>query len=213
MHILIADDHVLVREGLAHVLRSAFEGVSIHEAADFGEVHATLAEVGDIDLVLLDLCMPGGQGMDVLENICDQYPDVPLIVLSASEDPAEIRTSIDRGASGFIPKSSARELAISAIRLVMSGGVYLPPQLVHAETQPRVPHPAPPSRGVDAGLEALTDRQHEVFQLMRRGLSNKEIARELGLSPNTVKIHVKAILRVLKASNRTQAVMFASIPD
>ncbi len=202
MKILIADDHGIVREGIKLVLLDLSPDLYVLEAADRNEVLAAVSGNPDIDLILLDLSMPGVTDFDLLTEISNSYSQIPVIILSATEDTRVMQRAIDRGAAGFIPKSAAQAVMTSAIQLVLSGGVYIPPAMVHYEeagaatTPPRITH---------ASQLDLTNRQLEVLKLLGEGKSNKIIARELGLSAHTVKIHVTAIFKALGVSNRTEA--------
>ena len=204
MRILVADDHALVREGLVHILRELDPAAEIIEADSAAAVHVALVGGAGFDLALLDLFMPGVEGFDLFTDVCDRFPELPVVVLSASEEPAHVRKAIDCGASGYVPKSSGREVMLNALRLVLAGGLYLPPVTL-AGGADEAPAPA----AAHLLLGSLTPRQREVLRLLGAGLSNKEIARQLGLSENTVKIHVTAILRSLQVSNRTAAVVLA----
>lgn len=214
MKILITDDHTLFREGLRYVLRQLEEGVLILEAGDCREAVRLASEHPDLDLVLLDLVMEGTRGLDALRILRDHAPSVPIVVVSAVEERDIVRQTLDHGAQGYIPKSSTGQVMINALRLILSGGVYLPPLLLDAparHTQAVVsdnPSPAAYAAGRQAG-HGLTLRQLEVLALMCQGMSNKQICRVLELSVGTVKIHVTAILKTLNVSNRTQAVLSA----
>jgi len=212
MKVLIADDHDLVREGLATALREIDDDLTIFEASRADDARQLLDQRDDLDMVLLDLFMPGCDGFELLRHACSQCPDAPVVVLSASEDPAHVRKTLDLGASGYVPKSSTRAVMLSALRLVMAGGVYFPPQLMTSpDPSERSEHhrrASPAAQGKSA-ISLLTVRQREVLTLIGAGRSNKEIARQLDLSENTVKIHVAAILRSLGVSNRTQAAVLA----
>jgi len=219
MKVLIADDHALIRQGMAHALKENLVAESIIEAEDKPSVLAQLQEHKDVDVVLLDLFMPGAKDFDLLTLICNQYPNILVIVISAAEEPDYMRKSIDLGACGFIPKSSPMEIMLSAIQLVKSGGTYIPADMMHAKSdssEERFPQPAVINIGaieeneiVVKAAESLTKRQSQVLALMAKGQANKEIARELGVSEHTVKIHVTAILRLFNASNRTEVVVKA----
>jgi DNA-binding NarL/FixJ family response regulator len=199
MNILIADDHSLYRAGVRQLLTRALPQAVLHESADAEGTRQTVGTHPELDLVLLDLAMPGGGGLALLRALAEVAPAVPVVVLSASENPADVRGALQGGASGFIPKSSSDEVILAAVRLVLSGGVYVPPVLLD-----RQPH------GPDAaGLAALTPRQRDVLDLLGQGKSNKEIGNDLGLSEATVKQHMSAILKALGASNRVQAVLLA----
>lgn len=214
MKILITDDHALFREGLRYVLRQLEEGVIILEAGDCREAVRLASEHQDLDLVLLDLVMEGTRGLDALRILRDHAPSVPIVVVSAVEERDIVRQTLDHGAQGYIPKSSTGQVMINALRLILSGGVYLPPLLLDAPTHRSQsvfsdnPSPTAYAAGRQAG-HGLTLRQLEVLALMCQGMSNKQICRVLELSVGTVKIHVTAILKTLNVSNRTQAVLSA----
>ena len=212
MLLLLADDHHLVREGLRHTLRELASGVEFVEAATADEVATRLTENDPIDLALLDLVMPGSDGFGLLNRVCDAYPDLPVVILSGSADPAKMRKALDIGAAGFITKTATADVMLSALRLVMAGGIYVPPDMLNA-TRSMPPSQAvaeaPPATPTTDLHRALTGRQRDVLQRLGQGKSNKQIARELDLSENTVKIHVAAILRALGVGNRTQAAVLA----
>ena len=219
MKVLIADDHALIRQGMVHALKDNSIAETIVEAEDRETVLAQLQQHADIDVVLLDLFMPGAKDFDLLIFICNNYPEIPVIVVSAAEEPEYMRKSIDLGASGFIPKSAPMEIMLSAIQLVRSGGTYIPADMMQAQSassQQRIPQPAEMNMQeieenelVVKAAENLTKRQKQVLELMAKGQANKEIARELGVSEHTIKIHVTAILRLFNASNRTEVVVKA----
>ncbi len=204
MKILIADDHGIVREGIKLLLAELSTELSVLEAADSKQVLAAVSENRDLDLILLDLYMPGVTDLDLLAEICNRYPHIPVIILSATDDARVMQRVIDRGAAGFIPKSAAQAVMTSAIQLVLSGGVYIPPAMVHHHEDDAA---NPTARVTHASQLDLTNRQLEVLKLLGKGKSNKTIARELGLSAHTVKIHVTAIFKALGVSNRTEAAM------
>lgn len=212
MLLLLADDHHLVREGLRHTLRELASGVEFVEAATADEVATRLTENDPIDLALLDLVMPGSDGFGLLNRVCDAYPDLPVVILSGSADPAKMRKALDIGAAGFITKTATADVMLSALRLVMAGGIYVPPDTLNATLSMPPSHAvaeAPPATPTTDVHRALTGRQRDVLQRLGQGKSNKQIARELDLSENTVKIHVAAILRALGVDNRTQAAVLA----
>lgn len=204
MKVLIADDHELIRRGLRQTLTDLVPEAVILEAANGDQVLATVEADPDLGLVVLDLFMPGHAGFALLGRLCDEYPEIAVVVLSASEKPEHMRKAIDLGAAGFIPKAAGTALMRQALGLVLAGGVYIPPQMLGKQRGDgqMAPVPAP---GAVSLQEGLTDRQMEVLRLIGQGRSNKEIAQDLGLSLNTVKIHVAAILRALDVDNRTQA--------
>jgi len=210
--ILIADDHGLFREGLHLVLQQLESGLEIIEAGTFPQVVALARAHEDFGLVLMDLAMPGMPWTQALDTVRGCLPFAPVVILSASEDQSLVREAVKRGASGYIPKTSNSRVMLSAIKLVLSGGVYLPPALIGGDWGARHGHEVgspstPPSSA--AVSDVLTPRQREVLGLLGEGKSNKEIARLLELSEGTVKLHVTAILRALKVNNRTRAVVAA----
>lgn len=196
--ILIADDHSLVRDGLKQLVRTVSPRVEFLEATNCGQTLEAVATTPGIDLVLFDLSMPDMDGFAALQRLTDSPMAVPVVVVSASEERREMQRALDLGALGFIPKSESNEVILSAIKLVLSGGIYVPPAMARISADPVL----------RAG--SLTVRQNEVLAGMMRGLSNKEIARELGLAEVTVKTHVSGILRVFGVSSRTRAVLAAS---
>jgi DNA-binding NarL/FixJ family response regulator len=206
LKVLIADDHALVRAGLIDALTGLTPDLDPIEAADASEVMQRLVDIPGLDLILLDLFMPGANGFQLLSKVCGAAAAVPVVVLSASESADHVRKALDSGAAGFVPKSADRELMLSALRLVLAGGIYVPAEVMQTADWSSVPAAsAPPS----SERAALTARQQDVLRLLGRGLSNKQIARALALSENTVKAHVASVLRQLGASNRTEAVVRA----
>jgi DNA-binding NarL/FixJ family response regulator len=211
LNLLIADDHSLIRDGLKIVLSGLQELQIIHEAGNADEVRAMLATNPDINLVLLDLQMPGVNDLDLLTGLCNTYPDLPVIVLSATENRRTVHRVIEHGAAGFIPKRSANSVLVGALRLVLSGGVFIPAEMVDETDSGRASHPNDHSglkniRPVAAARHGgFTDRQMDVVRLLVDGHTNKTIARELCLSEHTVKIHLTAIFKALGVSNRTEA--------
>ncbi len=212
MKILVADDHELIREGLGRALASLADDTEIVQAKDRATVLEQLERHNNIDIILIDLFMPGAKGFDLLITVSNTYSHIPVIVISGSEEPRNMRKSIDNGASGFIPKSATTEIMLSAIKLVYSGGVYIPPGMLIPIQNKRKEENGTNVSLIDETRDAaykLTKRQKEVLDLMARGMSNKEIARALDISEHTVKIHVTAILKLLNAENRTEAVVMA----
>ncbi|HLJ62578.1 MAG TPA: response regulator transcription factor [Stellaceae bacterium] len=196
MKILIVDDHDLLRDGLRQLCARSYEGIEILDAVDLQGAHDMLDRHGDIALTVLDLHLSDADGLRALVSLRERHKTMPIIVLSALEDPLLMREALARGALGYIPKSLNTREIWAAIETVMEGGVFIPPLLRHAAAPP-------PTR---ANFEALSKRHREVLALMAEGRNNDEIATSLGLAENTVRVHVGAILKLLDARNRTQAV-------
>lgn len=206
MKILIADDHALIRAALRHLLRELDSNVTIVEAADGRNVAPLVASHPDLELALLDLKLPGVNGFDLLAELRNTYPDLPIVVLSAADDATTMRAVLDRGAMGFIPKSASNEVMLGALRLILLGGRYLPPELLGTTSNVLSSAATGVTPKSLADLK-LTERQRDVLKLMVQGQSNKQICRALGLAETTVKIHVTAILRALNVASRTQAIV------
>lgn len=206
MQILLADDHVLFREGVTYVLeRLGVPDLQVLEVGNFTQADQSLRRNPGIGLVLLDLSMPGMDGLAGLQLLRRHAPDVPVIVLTASEDPRHIRRAMESGARGYITKSASSDSMLEGIRAVLGGGIYVSPQLTLALPEPEQQTTAKAAQV----LSQLTPRQVDVLSMLRKGKSNKEIGRELNLAEITVKMHVTAILKVLGVQNRTQAAIVA----
>ena len=201
--LLIADDHPLFRGALREAVSGLFEKPDIAEAGSFEDVTRQLERGAEIDLILLDLSMPGVRGFSGLMYLRAQYPSVPIIVVSANDDPAVIRRCMDFGASGFIPKTLGVEAMRAAIARVLEGGVWTPPDIELGPSDE-------PTAGMIARLALLTPQQVRVLMMLSEGLLNKQIAYELGVSEATIKAHVSAILQKLGVESRTQAVIAAA---
>ena len=201
--ILIADDHPLFREALRGAVLRALPGARLREAADAEAMLSLVEAEPDADLLLLDLNMPGAQGFSALVHLRVQHPQLPVVVVSAREEPAVMRRALDHGAMGFIPKSADAATLGEAITRVLDGDRWAP-AAAHAA-------PAASADEHDAAqrLQGLTPQQFRVLQMLGEGLLNKQIGYELGVSEATIKAHMTAILRKLGASNRTQAVLIA----
>jgi DNA-binding NarL/FixJ family response regulator len=213
MKILVVDDHVLIREALRGVLKELKgEGAAVLEAPDSQAAMAQLAQNPDVELVLLDLGLPDRDGFEVLAELAARYPTVSVVVHSGQQDRDRVMKALDLGAIGFIPKSARREVMLSAFNLIFSGGIYIPPEILERRPPAPVASSAPEAATarVSAADLGLTERQMEVLALMMQGKSNKAICRVLDLAEPTVKIHVSAVLKALKAANRTEAVMAAA---
>jgi DNA-binding NarL/FixJ family response regulator len=229
MKVLLVDDHPLILSALQTVIKGLGDDVTVVGVDGAQAARQALRQADDFDLVLLDLALGDADGFDVLAELRNTYPALPVVVVSASERSSDVIRAIDLGAMGFVPKRSSNAALFEALRLVMSGGLYVPPTMLGLD-------PAPPPGGdtvpavmrpgahpVLAGARAerhqqvptldkigLTPRQTEVLGLLLKGLPNKLIARELHLSVETVKDHVAAVLRALGVSSRTQAVLAVS---
>ena len=211
MKILVVDDHVLIREALRGVLKELKRDAILLDASSSKQAMDIVADHPDIGLVLLDLNLPDRDGLDVLAELREQYPAITVVVLSALQDRAVVLKALDCGAFGYIPKSAKREVMISALKLIFAGGIYIPPEILAREeaSSPAPTTPANERPKVPADL-GLTDRQLDVLALMMQGKNNKLICRTLNLAEPTVKNHVTAILKALKVSNRTEAVIAAN---
>lgn len=209
LKILVADDHVLIREGIRNTLQEISADVAITEAGNGKEVLEALQSSPAFDIVLLDLYMPETDGFELLGQLAESYPDTPVVILSASNKKSDMRRALDRGAFGFIPKTTPHDVMLNAIKLVMSGGVYVPPDLMKADDDEDEAEENATKIDDHELKETLTDRQFDVLVLLAKGKQNKEIARALGVSQHTVKIHVTAVFKALGVNNRTQAVIAA----
>ena len=204
VQVLIADDHPLVLGALRQAVGGAIPGAKIHEATDFESLAAALEATPDMDLVLLDLTMPGVRGFSGLLFLRSERPGVPVVVVSGNEDRAVMRHCLEFGAAGYLPKSLDVGTMRAAIRKVLDGGQWTPPDLDLA---------AEPNREASAlarRLSSLTPQQLRVLMMLSQGLLNKQIAYELAVSEATVKAHVSAILQKLGVESRTQAVILAA---
>jgi DNA-binding NarL/FixJ family response regulator len=216
MKILLVDDHVLFREGIALLLRSLVADDSLYQAGTCEEAMRLVTRDPTIELVLMDINLPGTSGINAISMIRAQFPHIPLVGLSSSDDKQTILDAIDAGAMGFIPKSSSSGVLFAALQLVLSNGIYLPPEAflrdrtaatrtlspAMADKPGNLDHPKPEDLG-------LTQRQSEVLFLILQGKSAKAICRDLSLSSSTVKVHTSAALRALNVTTRTQAVIAA----
>jgi DNA-binding NarL/FixJ family response regulator len=202
--LVIADDHPLFRGALREAVSGLFERVDIAEAGTFDEAVELLERGTDVDLVLLDLAMPGTRNFSGLMYMRAQYPSVPVIVVSANEDPAVIRRCMELGASGFIPKTLGVDAMRAAISRILGGGVWTPPDVdLTAGSDAE-------DTELMARMATLTPQQVRVLMMLSEGLLNKQIAFQLGVSEATVKAHVSAILQKLGVESRTQAVIAAA---
>jgi DNA-binding NarL/FixJ family response regulator len=201
--LLIADDHPLFREALRGAVARVLPDARLCEADSVAALHALVEAEPDADLLLLDLNMPGAHGFSALVHLRAVHPQLPVVVVSAREEPAVMRRALDHGAVGFIPKSANAATLGEAITAVLDGDRWAPPAALSA------PAAAPDEHDAARRLRELTPSQFRVLQMIGAGLLNKQIAYELGVSEATVKAHVTAVLRKLGATNRTQAVLIA----
>jgi DNA-binding NarL/FixJ family response regulator len=212
MRFLIADDHGLFRQGCRLLLEELSPGAEIIEAGDFDQVEKAIKGQPEFDLILLDLKMPGLDEIEGIKRVRQLAPSAPLVIVSALDDPYYAQRAMDCGAAGYIPKSSNHTVIQSALQMILAGGHYVPPAMLsQPRGKPERPSRSGPSDNLNSvARDALTPRQLDVMRYLAQGKSNKGIAVALGLSEGTVKVHVAAILKTLKADNRTQAVLLAS---
>ena len=202
MKLLIVDDHELMREGLSSFLRQCAPDVVVIQARNGEDACRVVVEDGDLDAVILDLTLPGMDGLAVAAMIADRRHDLPIMILSASEEPGDVRRALAAGARGYVPKSAPRQTLWSALQLVLSGNLYLPPLLLAPDGTPVAGRP---DKTWSPALSRLTGRQVDVLKLIADGASNKEIARLLNLAEKTIKVHVTSIFKTLGVVNRRQA--------
>jgi DNA-binding NarL/FixJ family response regulator len=230
MKVLLVDDHPLILSALQAVIKGLGDHVTVVGAGSGRAAREALRKDDDFDLVLLDLQLGDENGFDLLVEFRAGYPAVPVVVVSASDRASDVIRSVDLGAMGFVPKRATNETLFEALHVVMSGGIYVPPMSIGSEVSapgrrrtdaaPLVPSPLQvvSQEATDSGFQqqpsleslGLTPRQTDVLALLLKGHPNKLIARELGLSVETVKDHVAAVLRALNVSSRTQAVLAVS---
>ena len=217
LKVLAVDDHPLILEALRQILRQLDAELVLLEAEDLGSALDAARRNPDIRLILLDLSLPHASGFDVLHQLREQFPAMPVVVLSASDDHATVTRALDAGAMGFIPKTSSPQVMLRALEVVFSGAVYLPAEVLGSGTNTvRVGYSttvAGPMAGPSADEPApfgLTARQMQVLALMVQGKPNKTISRELNMAEGTVKVHVTAILKALNVHNRTQVLIEVS---
>jgi two-component system nitrate/nitrite response regulator NarL len=207
MKLLIVDDHPVMRHGLAALLKQNEPDTDVIWAADSLTGLDLTDTHPDIDAVFLDLLMPGLAGMQAIQEFGKRRPALPVIVLSSSEDPEDVRRALALGALGYVPKSAGPQTILSALRLVLSGEVYIPALMLLAGADPAAQGST--GRHGPGAIERLTARQADVLKLLAGGLQNKEIADALGLADKTVKTHITAIFKTLNVINRTQAATIA----
>src|SRR5690606_16905050 len=201
--ILIADDHPLFREALRGAVQRILPGTELHEADSVDALYALVEAHPDADLLLMDLNMPGAHGFNALVHLRAVHPQLPVVVVSAREEPAVMRRALDHGALGFIPKSADSDTIAEAVGTVLDGERWRPAAAASG------PAPGRDEQEMAQRLRELTPQQFRVLQMLCEGRLNKQIAYDLGVSEATIKAHVTAVLRKLGVSNRTQAVLMA----
>lgn len=197
MKFLVVDDHALFREGICQALNRMENTVSVLEASTCEQAIECVSTNPDLDLVLLDLNLPGKHGFDALDELTTSYPALPVVILSASNLQLDVKRALDKGAVGFIHKDTTSKIMLNALRMVLAGGIYVPPNMVEVEA----------SGENSESVKDLSQRQLQVLTLLKKGYSNKLIASDLALAEATVKMHVTAIFKCLGVSNRTQAAL------
>jgi DNA-binding NarL/FixJ family response regulator len=209
MKILIVDDHALIRDALQGLLKKLKRGAAVLEASDSRQAIDMVADNPDVGLVLLDLNLPDRDGFSVLAELRERHPAIAIVMLSAIQERATVMKALELGAVGYIPKSARREVMMSALQLIFAGGVYIPPEILARDENS---HTVAISQNSDRPIVSpsevgLSDRQLDVLAQLMQGKNNKVICRVLGLAEPTVKNHVTAILKALKVTNRTEAVI------
>ena len=206
MKVLLIDDHVLIREALRSVFADVRPQAEVLDATGAMQALEIAQAHGDLGLVLLDLSLPDGDGLDVLKSLRSLVPGAGVVVLSASREPSVVAKALRLGAQGFIPKSASYPVMLAALQLVLAGGIYVPPEILTV-VKDAVPGDMVATDTAAEFEGALTERQREVLALLVQGKSNKLICRELQLAEPTVKNHITAILKALNVSSRTQAIV------
>lgn len=203
LKLLVVEDHPLIREGLVQTLHKLDADVELHEAQDGEEAIELLDEVGEVDLVLLDLILPGMSGISVLTVMRKRFPMVPVVVLSALDDPETVQRALKHGAAGFIPKTNSSEYLLNALRIILDGGEFVPDSLTPVRAAP--PSDAAKLRPLAARF-GVTKGQERVLEMLVQGKSNQEIAELLELSEGTVKVHLSRIFKTMNVGSRAQAI-------
>jgi DNA-binding NarL/FixJ family response regulator len=211
MKVLVCDDHALMREAMRGVLKELVPDACVIEAADGRQMIRLIEQDPQVDLLLLDLNLPDQDGLSLLRELRESHPEITVVVLSAFQDRETVRRSLRLGALGFIPKNTERDVVLNALRLVLSGGIYIPVQALEGAEPSAAPSAGPSSAGdLRSRLPprlGLTDRQIEVLALVMEGKSNKAISRALSVAEHTVKNHMTAIFKALQVTSRTEAVI------
>jgi len=208
MKLLVVDDHALIRDAMRGVLKDLQSDAIVLEAASSAQAMGLVREHADLALILLDLQLPDRDGIEVLKELREHFPAISVVMLSAFNDRDNVVRALDNGALGFIPKTDSREVLLGALRLVLAGGIYIPPEiLASGATGIAAPDKSAATKRPSPAELGLTERQVDVLALMMEGKSNKLICRALDLAEPTVKNHVSAILKALGVVNRTEAVL------
>lgn len=205
MKVLVVDDHALIREALHSVLKQLNREAVIFEASNSQQAMCIVEEHPDISFILLDINLPDRDGFSVLRELRERYATIAIVMLSSSDDQDTVKRAFKLGALGFIPKTTEREVILNAIKLVFSGGVYIPSQILEETRSPRLID-KPAARDSFKGI-GLTDRQIEVLALLLKGRSNKVIAKTLNMAVPTVKNHITVVLKALGVASRTEAII------
>lgn len=206
MKVLLIDDHELFRDGMRYVLAKLGKNTEVLDVSSYEDALPVIKNDKDIDLILLDLGLSGLSDTDALEALRLELPATPVVIISSNDDGNKVQEILDMGAQGYIPKSTPSEILISSLKLVLSGGVYIPPEILLRMEKKPVTSANTSNKANDV---PLTPRQLEVLKKLAHGLSNKEISRLLSMAEPTVRVHVAAIFKVLDVSNRTKAVHLA----
>ena len=218
MKILIADDHELFLKGLEFILHENFENIELVSAQNYTEIFTLLKQHNDFNLVITDLAMPGENWLTAIKKIHSILPEIPIIIISAVFDRAILQQTLDIGVAGYIPKTSPNNLIVSAIKLILAGGVYIPHELMYSNKQAETFETEETSNEQTSDnsfplknsfSKGLTGRQIDIVKCIAEGLSNKQIAYKLNLTEGTVKVHITVILKILNVKNRTSAVIEA----
>ena len=223
MKILIADDHELFLKGLEFILQANLPEVQTVSAQNYTEIFSLIEQSDDFDLIISDLAMPGASWLTAINKIHQKLPETPIIIISAVFDKEILQQTLDIGVAGYIPKTASNNLIVSAINLVLAGGVYIPHELLYStqktaissETQKEYIAPLKTleklaNNTTETQQKGLTDRQIDIVKCIAEGLSNKQIAYKLNLTEGTVKVHITVILKILNVKNRTSAVIEAA---
>jgi len=199
MDVLLVDDHPIIHQTLGAVVRSVLPEAEFHAEADLAGGLARARQLKGLELVLLDLGLPGCSGLEALVRFRKTLPRARIAIISATEDPDSVRAALDAGAVGYLPKTSSPKVLADALQLIMHGGIYIPPQVMEGEPPPRKEH--------KLSEFGITDRQADVLKLLVKGFTNAEIARQLSIAENTVKQHAHAAYRALGVGSRTEAMV------